>query len=65
MHPLFDDDSVLTQILDWTAISVVVTTLMGWLPSVAAGFSIVWTVIRIIESKTFQSIWGWIRRAVH
>ena len=31
-------------------------TLLGWLPPLAAIFTIAWTSIQIIESKTFQNI---------
>lgn len=39
---------------DALSVSVVVTTIMGWLPALAAALSIVWTLIRIWETKTVQ-----------
>ena len=35
--------------IDLASLSAVVTTLMGWLPSIAALFSIVWIGIQIFE----------------
>lgn len=29
-------------------------TLVGWLPSIAAGLTVVWTLIRIYETETVQ-----------
>lgn len=34
-------------------------TLVGWFPAIAAALSIIWTGIRIYESKTVQS---WLKR---
>ena len=44
---------------DILSVGAVVSTLMGWLPAVAALFTIVWTAIRIWETKTVQE---WRRR---
>ena len=41
--------------IDGASIATVMGTLMNWLPAVAALFSIVWTAIRIWETKTVQS----------
>jgi hypothetical protein len=43
---------------DILSIGVVLATLASWLPSVAAAFTIVWTAIRIYETKTVQSLLG-------
>ena len=43
------------HILDGASLATVMGTLMNWLPAVAALFSIVWTAIRIWETKTVQS----------
>ena len=40
--------------VDVVAVTTTVSTLMGWLPAVAAALSIVWTVIRIIETDTVK-----------
>jgi hypothetical protein len=45
--------------IDGASIVTVMGTLMQWLPAVAALFSIIWTVIRIYETKTVQS---WIKK---
>lgn len=41
---------------DALSIGTVVASLAGWLPEVAAALSIVWTAIRIYETKTVQKI---------
>ena len=48
------------QATDALSIVTVVGTLMDLLPTVAALFTIVWTLIRIYETKTVQR---WISRA--
>ena len=45
------------HVVDALCIATVLGTLMSILPSVAALFTIVWTVIRIYETKTVQ---GWL-----
>lgn len=47
------------HILDALSIGAAFATLIGWLPSIAALLSIVWSLIRIWESKTVQ---GWLGR---
>jgi len=44
--------------VDVLAVTTTVSTLMGWIPAVAAALSIVWTVIRILETDTVK---GWFR----
>jgi hypothetical protein len=48
------------HVVDGISLVTVVGTLTDLLPAVAALFTIVWTVIRIYETKTVQ---GWINRA--
>ena len=48
------------HVLDAASIGVAVATVISWLPSVAALLSIVWSAIRIYETKTVQ---GWLKRA--
>lgn len=43
---------------DALSLSVVLATIAAWLPAIAALFSIVWTVIRIYETKTVQRLIG-------
>lgn len=45
--------------LDAVAIGAWIGALAGWLPAIAAALSIVWTVIRICETRTVQR---WLRR---
>ena len=46
--------------LDGLSLITMLGTLVDWLPAVAALLSIVWTSLRIYETKTVQ---GWISRA--
>lgn len=46
------------KIGDAVSVAVVIATLAQWLPAIAAGLSIIWTAIRIYESKTVQSLLG-------
>ena len=44
------------HLLDYASIFTAVGTLLSWLPHLAAIFTIVWTSIRIYETKTIQKI---------
>tara|TARA_R110000803_G_scaffold46081_2_gene96769 strand:+ start:579 stop:752 length:174 start_codon:yes stop_codon:yes gene_type:complete len=52
------DDHAKT-IVDLSSITVVLATLVEWLPAVAALASLIWSVIRIYETETVQR---WIRK---
>ena len=56
---MVDNHETAKTIVDVLSITTVVGTLAQVLPSIAAIFTIVWTVIRIYETKTVQS---WLRR---
>jgi len=45
--------------VDALSIGAVIATLAGWLPALAALASLIWTCIRIYETKTVQ---GWLNR---
>ena len=45
--------------LDAISIGTVLATLAGWLPALAALASLVWSIIRIYETKTVQR---WLKR---
>ncbi len=47
------DESTKT-LVDTASVATVVGTLAGVLPAIAAIFTIVWTAIRIYESRTLQ-----------
>lgn len=49
----------LTVSADGLSIATIVATLFGHLPQVAALFSLVWSVIRICETRTVR---GWVAR---
>jgi len=46
------------HVLDGASIVTAVGTVMQVLPSIAAVFTIVWTAIRIYETKTVQKLLG-------
>lgn len=50
-------DPVVKATGDALSIATVLATLAQWLPAVAALASIVWSIIRIYETKTVQ---GWL-----
>ena len=47
------------SIIDLSSITVVLATLVEWLPAAAAMASLIWSVIRIYET---QSVQRWIKR---
>jgi hypothetical protein len=47
------------HLIDGVSVATVMGTLMSWLPAIAALFTIVWTAIRIYETKTVQS---WLKK---
>jgi hypothetical protein len=46
------------HVLDGVSLLTVLGTLIDWLPAVAALLSIIWTLLRIYESKTVQKLLG-------
>ena len=46
-------------VIDIASITTVLGTLWGALPALAAPFSLIWSIIRIYETKTFQ---GWLAK---
>ena len=59
MKDIFRDLSDSTKhIIDAASIATVLGTLAEMLPSVAALFTIVWTAIRIYETRTIQRLLG-------
>jgi len=55
--PFLNMDEVSKHILDFASVITVLGTLADMLPAIAAIFTIVWTGIRIYETKTVQ---GWL-----
>jgi len=45
--------------IDWASLSIAFGTLLQVLPSIAAALSIVWSIIRIYETKTVQN---WLKK---
>ena len=61
LHSYFEHiDDHTKHVIDWTSIGVAFGSLVQILPSIAAALSIVWSVIRIYETKTVQ---GWLKRS--
>jgi hypothetical protein len=50
---------ILKPMIDVFSVATVVGTLANMLPAAAAAFSIVWSLIRIYETKTVQ---GWLHK---
>ena len=50
-------DEASKHVIDFASVVTVLGTLADMLPSIAAIFTIVWTAIRIYETKTVQ---GWL-----
>ena len=46
------------HVIDTASIATAVGTLMQLLPAIAALFTIIWTTIRIYETKTVQKLLG-------
>ena len=55
--PFINMNEATKHILDFASIATVLGTLADMLPAIAAVFTIVWTTIRIYETKTVQ---GWL-----
>lgn len=49
-------------ILDWAALGTLLASIADWLPAVATLFTIVWTAIRIYETKSFKAFLYAIKR---
>jgi len=56
--PFANLDESVKHIVDGLSVVTVLGTLVDMLPSIAAGFTIVWTGIRIWETDTIQRIFG-------
>jgi len=55
---MVDNHESAKQIVDALSFGTVIGTMAGVLPSIAAIFTIVWTVIRIYETETFRKVFG-------
>ena len=56
--PFMNMDEATKHIIDFASIATVLGTLADMLPAIAAVFTIVWTAIRIYETKTVQRLIG-------
>lgn len=44
----------LKHVIDAASVGVVAGALMSWLPPIAAALTVIWTLIRILETRTVQ-----------
>lgn len=49
LHEWLDKHTMLAHVFDLKSLGIVVTTVVGWLPAIAALLSVVWTLIRIYD----------------
>jgi chromate transport protein ChrA len=49
-------------ILDWASVGTAIATVAGWLPSIAALLTIIWTGLRILDDPRVQALIQWVRR---
>lgn len=59
MDKLNDINEHTKHVIDWTSIGIAFGSLLQLLPSIAAALSIVWSCIRIYETKTVQA---WLKK---
>ena len=57
----------LKHVADVAAVSITAATLMQWLPPIAAGLTIIWVVIQILDyllvkRRIPQCLWEWFRK---
>jgi hypothetical protein len=57
MEMLMEPQETTKNIVDAISVATVLGTLMSYLPAIAALASLVWSLIRIYETKTVQ---GWL-----
>jgi len=43
---------------DALSVGTIIATIAGWLPAIAAFVSIIWGVLRILETRTVQKLLG-------
>jgi hypothetical protein len=48
----------LKHVVDGASVGTVVATIAGWLPEIAALFTIVWTAVRLWETDTVKKLTG-------
>lgn len=47
--------------IDGASIGTVIAAWAGWLPEIAALFTLIWTILRIYEMDTTQRVIAWFR----
>ncbi len=52
---------VAKHVADGFSVITLLGALVGYLPQIAALFTLIWTLLRIWENETFQKIWKWVR----
>jgi hypothetical protein len=61
MIKMWHSDDQLHLSFDLASFGVLVGTMAGWLPNVATVLTIVWVLIRILETDTIKETWRWLR----
>lgn len=51
--------NVTNWVVNTAAISTIISTIIGWLPQIAAFIAMLWYAIQVYESATIQ---GWLKR---
>lgn len=55
-----NENSMIHNLIFWlgntTSLGVIITTILGWVPAVAATIAIVWYMVQLYESKTIQRL---------
>jgi hypothetical protein len=59
MDKLNDINEHTKHVIDWTSIGIAFGSFVQILPSIAAALSIIWSIIRIYETKTVQN---WLKK---
>ncbi len=59
-----DVTTAIKTVVDAVSVSTAVATIAGWLPAIAALLTVIWTGIRIYETRTVQRLLGADRRMV-
>lgn len=51
----YNNPDHIKTVVDWVSVGTVISTVFGWLPEIAALFTLMWTIIRIWETETVKN----------
>lgn len=60
-RPVIQLNETTKHVVDGVSLAAALASLAAWLPPLAAFASLVWTLIRIVETRTFQNFLLWLR----